>query len=103
MSEQYYENQEVIDIQDEDVEVVDSNGEPAGSKGLLGLALGIGVGIAVAGVAAWKNRDKIKQKRVDKQIKKLEKKGYVVSKEIPVVPITLEDIAVNENEETDEE
>ena len=107
MSEQYYENQDVIiDVQDEDVDVVDSTGETTGSnKGLLGLAIGIGAGLAVAGVAAWKNRDKIKAKRqekkLDKQIRELEKYGYCVNKPaaIEIIP---DEVAADEEEAIEE-
>ena len=41
----------------------------------------IGVGaVAAAGVAVWKNRDKIKAKHEQKQLEKWRKKGYVISK-----------------------
>lgn len=41
----------------------------------------IGVGaVTAAGVALWKNRDKIKAKHEQKQLEKWRKKGYVISK-----------------------
>ena len=100
MSEQYYEN-EVIDIQDEDVDVVETTEEATESKnGLLGLVIGGAVAVVGAGVALYKNRDKIKQARVNRQIKKLEKKGYCISK-VPVIEVVPD--AVDEEEETTEE
>lgn len=101
MSEQYYEN-EVIDIQDEDVDVVETTEEATESKnGLLGLVIGGAVAVVGAGVALYKNRDKIKQARVNRQIKKLEKKGYCVSKPIPAIEVVPDE--VDEEEETTEE
>lgn len=52
----------------------------------------IGVGAAAAaGVALWKNRDKIKAKHEEKQLEKWRKKGYVISKK-PELLETSEDI-----------
>lgn len=108
MSEQYYEDQEmIIDVQDEDVDVVDSNGEPTGSKnGLIGWAIGLGLTAVGVGVGIYKNRHKIKAKHEAKQtakeIKKLEKKGYMVSKPIPIETVP-DEVAVDEEQETDEE
>lgn len=45
--------------------------------GLLGLVAVVG-GIVGAGVAAYKNRDKIANKITERKIRKLEKKGYTV-------------------------
>lgn len=61
-----------------DTTYVDSESSSGGlaTKVLLGLG-----GLLVAGtVVAVKNKDKIKAKLTDRQIKKLEKKGYIISK-----------------------
>lgn len=52
-----------------------SNGGRGGA-GVIGAVLAVG-GLAVY---AWKNRDKIKQKRINKKIAKMESLGYTVTK-----------------------
>lgn len=49
--------------------------------GILGIVLLAG-SILGAGIAAWKNRDKITDKKNQYRIKKLEKQGYVVTKPV---------------------
>lgn len=46
--------------------------------GLLALGVSALVGLGMAGYAAYKNRDKIKAKRIEKKIAKLEKLGFTV-------------------------
>lgn len=41
-------------------------------------------GIAGAGIALWKNREKIKEKRTERQIRKLEDKGFIVRRSAPM-------------------
>lgn len=55
----------------------DTSSNGGGSKGLGVLVVGA---LIAGGVGLFKNRDKIKAKKEEKQIKKLEKKGYVVYK-----------------------
>ena len=64
-----------------------------------------GLGVAIAGVVLgvgaltafiYKNRDKIKAKRIARQITKLEKDGYIVSK-----PVECE-VVENDEDETKE-
>lgn len=72
-------------------------------NGIVG-KIAVGVGLAVAGAAAfvW---HKTKDKREAKTIRKLEKKGYVISKAIkeePAVEAEAEDVS-EQNEEVQEE
>lgn len=72
---------EVADVVDTVEEVTETVAES--NDGLLGKILtGFGVGIAcAAGTLLIKNRDKIKEHKLKKQIAKLEKAGYVVAHE----------------------
>lgn len=70
-----------------------SNG--GGSKSLGVLVVGA---LIAGGVGLFKNRDKIKAKKEEKQIKKLEKKGYVVYKADDICE-EVEDLLPEENSE----
>ena len=99
MSEQYYEN-DVIEMQDEDFVEVENTTETSKSNGLLGWAIGLGATAIVGGIALYKNRDKIKQAKVNKQIKKLEQQGYCVSRPISAIEVVPNEV---DNEETEED
>ena len=65
----------------EDIEVIDMEPETSGG-GVLGKVIvgAVVAGVGALGVLAYKNRNKIEERR----IKKLEKKGYVVLRPEPV-------------------
>lgn len=84
------ENEEENNVEFEPVEVFE---EDAGN-GLAGLVVIIGA-IGTAAVALFKNKDKIAEKLDQRRIKKLEKKGYTISK--PVEEDAHEDV----NDETE--
>lgn len=72
------------EIMDDVVEVVADNVVPAvsGKNGVIGLVIG-GIGLAAAGgIALWK-KNKIKDQIDEMKIRRLEKKGYVVTKPEP--------------------
>lgn len=79
-----------MELENEDIEIEEVEGElydpeySDSSNGNRGGALAIGGGIVAAlvggGIYLCKNKDKIKAKRAEKQIAKLEKQGYKVYK-----------------------
>lgn len=73
-------NEEVMEEATEiyDLEPV-SEGEESGGNGAIKLIVGAVAVAGAVGALAWKGKDKIKQKRTEHQIKKLEKKGFVVT------------------------
>lgn len=80
-------NNEVIEETMDEVEVIDlypeEDGDDSGSGiGKLVIA-GLGIAAATVGVLAVKNKEKIKQKRLDRMKKKLEANGYGV--EDPII------------------
>lgn len=91
---------EVVDVVDTMEEVTETVAESKGglvSKILTGLGL---IGACVGGVVLIKNRDKIKEKKLKKQIAKLEKAGYVVLTESDIENIEeLDDLDEKESEE----
>ena len=97
---------EVIETMD-DVEVIDmypeEESDDSGSNGLGKLVIaGLGIAAATVGVLAVKNKEKIKQKRLERAKKKLEAAGYSV--EEPVIAEDYEeDDFLEEEVETDEE
>lgn len=98
--EERIENNEMMELKNEDnCESTDScSNSGRGGAGLLGL------GLAVVGGAVylWKNKEKIKQKRIDKKIAKMESLGYTVTKnEEPSEEV--KDINDSDVEETTEE
>ena len=100
------EMKEVIETMD-DVEVVDllpeEDGDYSGSNGLGKLVIaGLGIAAATVGVLAVKNKERIKQKRLERMKKKLEAAGYGVEDPIEVVDEDYDD-DFNEEVETDEE
>ena len=74
-----YENNEMMELEGMESYEPTELGCDTGKRSGAGL---LGVGLAVVGGAVylWKNKDKIKQKHVEKQIAKWEKKGYTVTK-----------------------
>ena len=87
MSEEMVKEME-MELENENIEIEEVEGDvydpeySESSSGNRGGALAAGVGLVAAlvggGIYLWKNRDKIKAKRTEKQIAKLEKKGYKV-------------------------
>lgn len=73
--------------------------ETKGSAGKIAVGLVVAAGAAIAGgVAVWAH--KTKDKREQKQIAKLEKKGYVIYKEEELVEAEVsEDVPEEETEE----
>ena len=72
--------------------------EEKGSGGKLALGLVVGVGMAIAGGAAVLMH-KTKGKREQRQIAKLEKKGYVIYKEEDLVEDEVENVPEEDTEE----
>ena len=75
-------NNEVIETMD-DVEVIDlypeEDGDDSGSNGLGKLVLaGLGIAAATVGVLAVKNKERIKQKRLERAKNRLLKAGYAI-------------------------
>ena len=101
------ENNEVIEETMNDVEVIDlypeEDGDDSGSHGLGKLVIGVGL-LAVGGLAAVavKNKDKIKEKRLERAKNKLIKAGYAIEGPAEVVEADEEDF-LEEEVETDEE
>ena len=99
---------EVIETMD-DVEVIDmypeEESDDSGSNGLGKLVIaGLGIAAATVGVLAVKNKERIKQKRLERMKKKLEAAGYGVEDPIEVVDEDYEeDNFLEEEVETDEE
>ena len=99
---------EVIETMD-DVEVIDlypeEESDDSGSNGLGKLVIaGLGIAAATVGVLAVKNKEKIKQKRLERMKKKLEANGYGVENPVEVIREDYEDGDFLEEEvETDEE
>ena len=97
---------EVIEAMD-DVEVIDLHPEEdsdSESNGLGKLLIaGLGIAAATVGVLAVKNKEKIKQKRLERAKKKLEAAGYSVEDPIEVVDEDYDDDFLEEEVETDEE
>ena len=102
---------DISDYLEEDfrVEVDEGDIETAfdGVAKVVGGVIMLGAG-AVAGIAAFANKDKIKEtvktvneKRLEKKIRKLEKKGFKVTK-IDDKPIDVEFKVVDEKEKTEE-
>lgn len=97
-----YENNLMVELEEtESFEPTELGGD-TGKRNGAGL---LGVGLAVVGGAVylWKNKDKIKQKHIEKQIAKWEKKGYMVTKiqdsEEEVVEESFDPAEENENAE----
>ena len=92
---------EVVDVVDTMDEVTETVAESKG--GLVGKILtGLGlIGVCVGGAALIKNRDKIKEKKLKKQIAKLEKQGFVVLPESEIEDLVddLDDLDEKESEE----
>ena len=100
------EMKEVIETMD-DVEVIDllpeEDGDGSGSNGLGKLVIaGLGIAAATVGVLAVKNKERIKQKRLERMKKKLEAAGYGVEDPIEVVDEDYDD-DFNEEVDSDEE
>lgn len=101
-------NNEVIETMD-DVEVIDmypeEESDDSGSNGLGKLVIaGLGIAAATVGVLAVKNKEKIKQKRLERAKNRLLKAGYAI--EGPAVvdeEDDFEDDFLEEEVETDEE
>ena len=99
---------EVIETMD-DVEVIDlypeEENDDSGSNGLGKLVVaGLGIAAATVGVLAVKNKERIKQKRLERMKKKLEAAGYGVEDPIEVVDEDYEeDDFLEEEVETDAE
>ena len=99
---------EVIETMD-DVEVIDmypeEDGDDSGSNGLGKLVIaGLGIAAATVGVLAVKNKEKIKQKRLERAKNRLLKAGYAI--EGPAVvdeEDDYDDDFLEEEVETDEE
>lgn len=99
---------EVIETMD-DVEVIDlypeEDGDDSGSNGLGKLVIaGLGIAAATVGVLAVKNKEKIKQKRLERAKNRLLKAGYAI--EGPAVVTEEDDYDddfLEEEVETDEE
>ena len=99
---------EVIETMD-DVEVIDmypeEDGDDSGSNGLGRLVIaGLGIAAATVGVLAVKNKEKIKQKRLERAKNRLLKAGYAI--EGPAVvdeEDDYDDDFLEEEVETDEE
>ena len=99
---------EVIETMD-DVEVIDmypeEESDDSGSNGLGKLVIaGLGIAAATVGVLAVKNKEKIKQKRLERAKNRLLKAGYAI--EGPAVvdeEDDYEDDFLEEEVETDEE
>ena len=99
---------EVIETMD-DVEVIDmypeEDGDDSGSNGLGKLVIaGLGIAAATVGVLAVKNKEKIKQKRLERAKNRLLKAGYAI--EGPAVvdeEDDYEDDFLEEEVETNEE
>ena len=101
------ENKEVIEETMNDVEVIDlypeEDGDDSGSHGLGKLVIGVGL-LAVGGLAAVavKNKDKIKEKRLERAKNKLIKAGYAIEDLVEVVEADEEDFLEEEVETNDE-
>lgn len=99
---------EVIETMD-DVEVIDlypeEDGDDSGSNGLGKLVIaGLGIAAATVGVLAVKNKEKIKQKRLERAKNRLLNAGYAI--EGPAVvdeEDDYDDDFLEEEVETDEE
>ena len=99
---------EVIETMD-DVEVIDlypeEDGDGSGSNGLGKLVIaGLGIAAATVGVLAVKNKEKIKQKRLERAKNRLLKAGYAI--EGPAIvdeEDDYDDDFLEEEVETDEE
>ena len=99
---------EVIETKD-NVEVIDlypeEDGDDSGSNGLGKLVIaGLGIAAATVGVLAVKNKEKIKQKRLERAKNRLLKAGYAI--EGPAVvdeEDDYDDDFLEEEVETDEE
>lgn len=91
---------EVVDVVDTMEEVTETVAESNGglaSKILTGLGL---IGACVGGAVLFKNRGKIKEKKLKKMAAKLEKAGYVVLSEPEIDDLTdLDDLDEKETEE----
>ena len=80
-------NEEIMNVENEEVigEVVDTYEELENSgKGLLGTIVAGVVLVGAGAVLAYKNRDKLKKKRTEKLIRKLEDQGYKVTEPEPI-------------------
>ena len=100
-------NNEVIETMD-DVEVIDlypeEDGDDSGSNGLGKLVIaGLGIAAATVGVLAVKNKERIKQKRLERAKKKLEDAGYNVDYRDEFEDDDDDDDFLEEEVETDEE
>ena len=103
------ENKNEVIEETNDVEVIDmypeEDGDDSGSNGLGKLVIaGLGIAAATVGVLAVKNKEKIKQKRLERAKNRLLKAGYAI--EGPAVvdeEDDFEDDFLEEEVETDEE
>lgn len=99
---------EVIETMD-DVEVIDlypeEDGDDSGSNGLGKLVIaGLGIAAATVGVLAVKNKEKIKQKRLERAKNRLLKAGYAIEGPATVdEEDDYDDDFLEEEVETDEE
>ena len=98
---------EVIETMD-DVEVIDlypeEESDDSGSNGLGKLVIaGLGIAAATVGVLAVKNKEKIKQKRLERAKNRLLKAGYAIEGPAVVDEDDYEDDFLEEEVETDEE
>ena len=91
----------VEELENNEATEVEINEEPIETgNGVVGkIAIGIGLAVAGAGAFVW---HKTKAKREERTIRKLEKKGYVITKDAPVVEVEAEPVSES-NEEVQEE
>lgn len=89
------------ELENNEATEVEINEEPIETgNGIVGkIAVGVVAAVVGAGAFAWY---KTKAKREERTIRKLEKKGYVITKEEPVVEVEAE-IVSEQNEEVQEE
>lgn len=91
-------NEEIKVLDENEIEEVEMDMEEypeTSGKGILGLLalVGVAAGGAVGGLI-YKNRNKLEER----EIKKLEKKGYIITKPEPVEDVESEECSDDENE-----